>query len=542
MQAELLLPDAVSLRLDSWAVEGEVLVIRASTTQPVVHCPDCRQPSKAVHSYYKRKPADVTCASYPMRIELCVRRFYCHTESCERTSFAERIPTIVTPYARRTGRLVRDQTQVAFVAGGEAGSRLLTLLRMRASPDTLLRLIRRTPLPAVPPSRMLGIDDWARCKGQTYGTILVDLERHQAIDLLPDRSAESLARWLLDHPGIELISRNRAPEYIKGATLGAPTAVQVADRFHLLLNLREALERFLTRKSACLRAATQTPRPEPGSSPPPELTAEAGVGPRLTLAEQDKRVRRQRRQERYESVHQLYQQGFSRREISRQLDLGYRTVGKYLAVDSCPFYPEGRRGKSKLDRYLNYLQAQWWAGHHNASQLWREICHQGFTGSRGLVAQWAAQARKALPSKTSSNLTTQPQQKASMAPHQASWLLVKTDKNLSQEEQAALQRMTTVDTQVAQVRALAQSFIAMVKDRQPQNLGPWLKSIADSGISTLQRFADGLRKDLEAVKAALTLPWSQGQVEGWVNKLKFIKRSMYGRANFDLLRQRVLAA
>src|SRR3990172_2758513 len=129
MQAELLLPDAASLRLDSWAVEREVLVLRASTTQPVVHCPDCSQPSKDVHSYYKRKPADVPCASYPMRIELCVRRFYCHTESCERTSFAERIPTIVTPYARRTGRLVRDQTQVAFVAGGEAGSRLLTLLR-----------------------------------------------------------------------------------------------------------------------------------------------------------------------------------------------------------------------------------------------------------------------------------------------------------------------------------------------------------------------------------------------------------------------------
>ena len=542
MQAELLLPDAASLRLDAWTVEGEVLVLRASTTQPVVHCPDCSLPSRSVHSYYRRKPADVACASYPMRIELCVRRFYCHTESCGRTTFAERIPTIVAPYARRTSRLVRDQTQVAFVAGGEAGSRLLSLLRMRASPDTLLRMMRRTPIPAAPPSRKLGIDDWALCKGQRYGTILVDLERHQAIDLLPDRSAESLARWLLDHPGIELISRDRAPEYIKGATLGAPTAVQVAVRFHLLLNLREALGRFMTRKSACLRAAAQAPRPRPTSSPPPEPPSKTDVGPKLTLAEQDKQTRRQCRQERYEAVHQLQQQGFSRREISRQLDLGYRTVGKYLAAESCPFYPEERRGKSKLDRYLSYLQAQWQVGRHNASQLWREICHQGFTGSRGLVAQWAAQARKALPSKISSNRTPQTLPKASMAPQQASWLLVKTDQALSQEEQAALQRMTTVDAQVAQVRALAQSFVAMVKDRQPQNLAPWLKSVADSGISALQRFADGLRRDLEAVKAALTLPWSQGQVEGWVNKLKFIKRAMDGRANFDLLRQRILAA
>jgi transposase len=542
MQAELLLPGSASLRLDSWAVEGEVLVLRASTTQPVVYCPDCGQPSKAVHSYYTRKPADVACAGFPMCIEMCVRRFYCYTETCGRTTFAERIPSTVAPYARRTSRLVRDQTQVAFVAGGEAGSRLLTLLRMRASPDTLLRLIRRTPTPAVPPSRMLGIDDWALCRGQSYGTILVDLERHRAIDLLPDRSAESLARWLLDHPGVELISRDRAPEYIKGATLGAPTAIQVADRFHLLLNLRETLERLLTAKSACLRAAAQAPRPAPSSTPPPGPSSNAGVRPKLTLAEQDKQARRQRRQERYKLVHQLHQQGFSRREISRQLDLGYRTVGKYLAAESCPFYPEGRRGKSKLDRYLSYLRGQWQAGHHNASQLWREICHQGFTGSRGLVAQWAARARKALPSKTSSKPTTQPPSKPSLAPRQASWLLVKTDQELSQEEQATLHRMTTVDAQVAQVRALAQSFIAMVKARQPEHLGPWLKSVADSGISALQRFADGLRKDLEAVKAALTLPWSQGQVEGWVNKLKFIKRSMYGRANFDLLRQRVLAA
>lgn len=358
MQAELLLPDAACLRLDAWTVEGEVLVLRAATTQPVVYCPDCSQPSRAVHSYYERKPADVPCPGYPMRIELCVRRFYCHTESCERTTFAERIPAVVGPYARRTSRLVRDQTQVAFVAGGEAGSRLLTLLRMRASPDTRLRLIRRTPIPVAPPSRLLGIDDWALCKGQRYGTIPVDLEHHQA----------------------------------------------------------------------------------------------------------------------------------------------------------------------------------------NASQLWREIRHQGLTGSRGRVAHWAVRARNTLPSKTSSNPTLPTPQKAPMTPRQASWLLVKTDKQLSQEEQAARQRMTTVDAQVAQVRTLAQSFIAMVKDRQPQNLGPWLKSITDSGISVLQRFADGLRKDLEAVMAALTLPWSQGQVEGWVNKLKFIKRAMYGRANFDLLRQRVLAA
>ena len=207
-------------------------------------------------------------------------------------------------------------------------------------------------------------------------------------------------------------------------------------------------------------------------------------------------------------MHQLHQQGFSRREISRQLGLGYHTVGKYLAADSCPFHPEGRRGRSKLDCYLRYLQAQWQAGYHNASQLWREICHQGFTGSRGLVTQWAAQARKALPRKTSSNSAPQPLSKASRAPHQASWLLVKTDKHLSQEEQAALQRMTTVDAQVAQVRASAQSFVAMVQDRQPQNLAPWLKAIADGGVAALQRFADGVCKDLAAVKAVLTLPWS----------------------------------
>jgi transposase len=209
--------------------------------------------SRAVHSRYRRHPADLPSLGRRVHVGLRVRRFYCRNAKCARRTFAERLPELVVPHARRTARLAEAQSQVGAALGGEAAARLLHRLAMPASPDTVLRLIRRLPLPVPEPPRVVGVDDWALRKGRTYGTIVVDLERRRVIDLLPDRTSTTVAAWLRQRPRIEVVARDRSTEYARAAAIGAPKAVQVADRWHLLANVRDMLERWLARAHVRLR-------------------------------------------------------------------------------------------------------------------------------------------------------------------------------------------------------------------------------------------------------------------------------------------------
>jgi transposase len=391
------------------------------------------------------------------------------------------------------------------------------------------------------------------------------------VDLLPDKSAESFAKWLREHPGVEVISRDRGKEYIKGATEGAPEAIQVADRWHLLTNLRDALKRLLESNRACLKAAAEKSM-EPSQDESHELkpeqvscadieshstSAESLVDkhtqkeqlettPKLTRSEQEKQVRHARRQECYESVLQLHHQGVSIRGIARRLKLHRRTVSKYTKADECPMYPEGVKRGSKLDPYMNYIQQRWEAGCHNATQIWRELRDLGFHGSRGLVASWAANERAKLPPSLAATVppdsaATPDQEVVPWSPSRASWLLVNEEDELTEEDKQALERMKQADEKVAEAYDLGQRFTKMVRERQHESLLPWLEDVAKSKIDALTGFANGIKQDLAAVTNALSLPWSNGQTEGQVNRLKLIKRQMYGRANFDLLRRRVLA-
>jgi transposase len=222
-----------------------------------------------------------------------------------------------------------------------------------------------------------------------------------------------------------------------------------------------------------------------------------------------------------------------------------RTIRRYLTADSCPFYPEGiRRGDSKLDEFRDYLEERWQAGCHNATRLWREICQQGFDGSRGLVARWAAEARRLLPKRQGKEKATAsmppPKKAVPWSTSRTAWLLVKPEADLTDAEKQALKRVKQADETVAQAHQFVHTFQQMVRHKQPEKLESWLADVTASGIDGLVSFANGLRQDLEAVRNALSLGWSNGQTEGQVNRLKFIKRQMFGRANFDLLRRRVL--
>jgi transposase len=485
-----------------------------------------------------------------------VRRFYCRNIACTRQTFAERLPDLIVPFARRTRRLAAAQGQTGCALGGEASARLLSRLFMPASADTVLRLVKGMPLPDQAVPRVIGVDDWAKCKGRSYGTIIVDLERHRVIDLLPDRTAATVAGWLRQQPGIEVVARDRSTEYASGIAIGAPNAVQVADRWHLLANLRQAVERWLVGAHARLRRLPVIPGNERALSP----TRRHEAFPRRTADAQVGLNNRAQRQARHEEVQRRYAAGEALLAIAQAMKLARGTVRKYARAPDVP-EPATRRPRfSIIDPYLPYLQARLAEGCADAAALWREVRAQGYPGTATQVRRWLSE-RRTEPARTSPHrwrgqmppspdLATSPSPPLPSA-RQLSWLLVQPSPNLTPADAAVVARVEQ-DADAATVAKLARAFTARVRacnaktqispDTAQADLEVWLAEAAASGVRAMETFAAGLKSEVAAISAALTMPWSNGQTEGQVNRLKLIKRQMFGHASFDLLRRRVLLA
>ena len=334
-------------RLDHFFLNVDCLTIFLETTAATASCPLCGSLARRVHSRYTRRLADLPCFGRAVEVRITVRRFFCTELECPRRIFAERLPGFAAPYSRTTSRLHNAHEAIGSALGGEPGSRLTVRLAIATSPDTLLRRVKQLEGESAAPPRVVGIDDWAWRKGRRYGTIVVDLERGDVIDLLPDRDTTTVKKWLDEHPGVELISRDRSSSYAQAATESAPKAQQVADRWHLLKNLREAIERLFERQSdvvieALKAPATATESPcSPAladavqgvvavkpSSPPQPLIEPPSESPRL----QAQQARRRRRIERFEQVHERYRQGHSARRIARDLRMSRNVVRRYLRV------------------------------------------------------------------------------------------------------------------------------------------------------------------------------------------------------------------
>jgi hypothetical protein len=334
----------------------ERVELAVRTTRPEAFCPTCLTPSHAVHSWYRRHPADLPSLGHAVCLDLLVRRFYCRNPACPRQTFAEPLPELLSRRARRTRRLATAQGQVGVTCGGEAGARLLQRLAMPTSADTVLRLVRALPLPLNETPRAVGVDDWALKKGQTYGTLLVDLETRRVADLLPDRTAPTLAAWLQARGSVEVVARDRSSEYARGATLGAPEAVQVADRWHLLDNLRQMLARWL---AGIHGRPGKLPSVRGNEGRPGQRT---GAYPRTRAEAAAKAQSRARRVARYEEVRRRVRAGEKLLAISRAMGLARGTVRRYASAQSFPERAARVPLASKLDPYLEHLEARRAAG------------------------------------------------------------------------------------------------------------------------------------------------------------------------------------
>jgi transposase len=375
-----LFPSATELGLRQVILDDGIVSFVVRTIAPAARCPTCGGASSRVHSRYRRGLAGLPWNGHRLRLELSVRRFVCQAPDCPRRIFAERLPDLATPFARSTSDLHATHTQIGASAGGEGGSRLAGRLAIPTSPDTLLRRVRQAALRPGAPVRVLGVDDWAFRKGHRYGTILVDLEQRRPIDLLPERSAEALCAWLQQHPEVEIITRDRGDDMIRGATAGAPQATQVADRWHLLRNLLDALKGTVDRhhtdvknaahELASERSAAATSEVLPSTvGDPVAHPAASTVQPRLP---EEQQVRRARRVERYEQVQELHRQGLSKRQVARRLGLHRDTVARL--VDAVEFPERALRNcRRRTDQFAEHLQRRWAEGRRNAAALFEEL-------------------------------------------------------------------------------------------------------------------------------------------------------------------------
>jgi transposase len=496
-------------------------------------CPLCGGLSGRVHSHYTRTLADLPWSGRVVAIQVRARRFRCTSSECRRRIFTERLPEVVCPRARRTARLGDVQRHIGLALGGAPGSRLAGRLAIPVSGDTLLRMVRTGALAPSPPPHVIGVDDWAWRRGHRYGTVICDLERRRVVDLLPDRSAGTLASWLKRHGGeVAVVSRDRSGAYADGIRSGAPKAVQVADRWHLLVNCSDALRQLLDRHQRPLREAAHLCAA--GERVPAQAPSRARAP---TQADRRKSERQERRRARYEAVAELHRKGIPIRRIARQLGMARNAVRRWLRAGEAAPYRRAP-GRSVLDQHLGYVERRWIEGCRNAAALWRGLREErGFRGGYDVVRRWAIRHR-ALQEAGSSPTHRLPSWRVPSA-RRAARLLTTEVASLSGTDQRFVRTLTALSPDIRLAAELANDFARLVRERDADALDPWLNR---ARAAALGGFAAGLSQDIDAVRAALSLPWSNGPAEGQVNRLKTIKRNMYGRAKFDLLRSRVLYA
>jgi transposase len=544
-----IIPDLSDLIIEQVSITNEV-TITVHAASPIASCPCCETISKRVQSHYTRTLRDLPASGRPVHLVIQVRRFFCEEKTCVRKIFAERFPALTLPRVKFTLRLQEALREIGFALGGEAGARLGKQLSIPGSPDTLLRLVKGTGLPVASSPRVVGIDDWSWKRRLRYGTLICDLESSKPIDVLPDRSVETVSAWFENHPTVEIVSRDRSSEYAAAMRKGAPQALQVADLWHIGKNLADSIQTLLARCRAEIRRRLQVQAtPEPEREEMESMPEQEWHPPRSRSVVLAREGRRAQKLDRYTQVVELHHQGLRAADIASHVGIGERTVHRWLTGGSFPEARRRRRRPSLIDPYERYVLNWWQEGYRNGSQLYKELTAQGYKGSSNAMYNYLATLRtprshasKSSPSKPQGCKSTplSPAPLENFSAQRATWLFVCQPEKLDERQKRELALIRQASPSAEAAYRFAQAFMQMIWEHTGQQLDTWLHEVEASHLPELESFAKGIQQDKAAVLAGLTLPWSQGPLEGHVNRLKLIKRSMYGRAKLPLLRARVL--
>lgn len=482
----------------------------------------CGSLSGRVHGRYVRDLRDGAIGGLGVTIVLQVRRFRCLNLDCPAVTFAEQVPDLTSPHSRFTPLLRRWLTAVGLALAGRAGARLAAVTGTAVSRDTLLRLVRSAPDPMMGTVRTLGVDDFAFRRGRRYGTVLIDLETRRPIDLFDGRDGETLADWLAGHRDVRTICRDRSGGYAEGARQGAPQAIQVADRFHIWRNLGDAVEKSVNSRRAQLKDQVQESLPTIEAPPMVQPLPEKKIVTRF--------------REQHAAATELFAQGMTKAAIGRKLGLHQATVRKLVNATSVDDLIAKTEQRAHLvDDYVAHLHRRWNDGQRNATQLFREIQDLGYPGGELAVQRYLRRFR------TGRGHAPEPGPKPPSVREVTAWIMTDPE-HLNDDDTAALDKICRRDPDLQRLTAHVSAFAIMMTGLHGDRLDEWITNVENDTLSPLAAFARNLRRDYDAVRNGLTLPHNSGPVEGAINRLKMLKRQMFGRANLDLLRKRVLYA
>jgi transposase len=512
MKTIIAAPDLLKIEIISFSSNEVRLVVKTRLLKST--CPSCGWQSDKAHSRYQRHLADLPWEGVAVKLILSARKFFCLNPDCRRRIFCERLPGLAAPYARKTLRLNELLRRLGVALGGRPGARMAFGMGMKIGRDALLAQVRRAETAQSNAVRVLGVDDFAFRKGQSYGTILVDQERRRVVDLLPDREAATLANWLGGHSGIEIVTRDRASYYADGIKKGAPQAVQIADRWHLGKNLREALENVLNGHRSQLKKVAAVLSPHHKSIEAlsdnglPDLKPKQRQSQRTMKQLAEHEEKRAQRVKRYEEVKRLQATGMSISAIGRRMGMHRETVRKFICADE---YPEARPPikPSKVSPFTEYLKKRWLEGCYNARQLYREIKLLGYEGHLNVLQAYLEPWRKLLPEeirrKQEIPAVSPP------TPRAVVWWLLKDKEKLKEEQRAFIGELLEKSPIIKAAYELVWEFRRMIKTRDGKKLNEWFGKVEQSGISDLARFVKGLREDKAAVQGAMEYAWSNDQ-------------------------------
>ncbi|WP_077889190.1 ISL3 family transposase [Escherichia coli] len=477
-------------------ISSDGITLHLHGKRKTAQCPECFKRSDSVHSCRRRRLQHLPCSGQTLWLVFSVRHWYCRNPACSRKIFAESLAPFASSHQQSSQALQNLQRQLGLIAGGEAGKRAATAVGLRCSADTLLRRVINTPETKQSGAPHVGIDEWAWHRGHRYGTLIVNLDTHRPLVLLPGRDQRTLATWFRKYPEIQVVSRDRSGVYATAAREGAPQARQVADRWHLLKNIGDALERMMYRHIPLIRLIASELSPK--KSPEPELSVPAAL---LRRPERLKQQTRKKRHQRWTEVMALHNKGCSFREISRITGLSRVTVSRWVRSGTFPEMSTRPPKRGLLDPWREWLKEQRESGNYNASRIWREMVSR--------VSRWL------MP-----------------------WRIIRGEENYASR---FISLMCEKEPELKIAQQLVLEFYRILKNQNKSQLSSWFTRVHESGSAEFRRVVAGMEADAAAICEAISSRWSNGVVEGHVNRLKMLKRQMYGRAGFELLRQRVMS-
>ena len=512
-------------------ISSDGITLHLHGKRKTAQCPECFKRSDSVHSCRRRRIQHLPCSGQTLWLVFSVRHWYCRNPACSRKIFAGSLAPFAGSHQQSSQALQNLQRQLGLIAGGEAGKRAATAAGLRCSADTLLRRVINTPETKQSGAPHVGIDEWAWHRGHRYGTLIVNLDTHRPLVLLPGRDQRTLATWFRKYPEIQIVSRDRSGVYATAAREGAPQARQVADRWHLLKNIGDAPERMMYRHMPLIRLVASELSPKKSPDPEPSVPAAS-----LRRPERLKQQTRKKRHQRWTEVMALHNKGCSFREISRITGLSRVTVSRWVRSGTFPEMSTRPPKRGLLDPWREWLKEQRESGNYNASRIWREMVARGFTGSETIVRDAVAKWRKGWnpPVTTAVRLPSVSRVSRWLMP----WRITRDEENYASR---FISLMCEKEPELKIAQQLALEFYRILKTQNKSQLSSWFTRVHESGSAEFRRVAAGMEADAAAICEAISSRWSNGVVEGHVNRLKMLKRQMYGRAGFELLRQRVMS-